>query len=171
MPATGWPSLSADGRIASWETHPTNDTTRFDTWDTEANTALGSRTLAGNMDQNVMGQCVLILLGVDAEGIGYLLDEASDPQITRWDIRADTLEPTDLTFDRTMTYGEQFDFAWQVSQGFEAAYVSPDGTREVFTGPAPGDSTPDCCSTQPSGAAGRASRVAGAQRRRLAAAA
>ena len=150
VPPTAYPQLSTDGRIAYWSTHPTDETTRVDAWDTETNTSLASRTLAGNEDQEVTDPtwCVVTLLGVDADGIGYLLDEASDPQITRWDIRADTLEPTDLTFDRSMTFSEQFDFGWNATQGFEAAYVSPDGTREVFTGPASGDSTPDCCSTQ-----------------------
>ena len=55
--------------------------------------------------------------------------------------------------------------------GFEDAYVSPDGTREVFTGPAPGDSPRDCCADPAPGAPGRAARIGRARRHHHAAAA
>ena len=141
-PSDYGPRLSADGRVAFWQDHPTEDTTRFVTWDTATYTALASRTVPRNEALDDRG-CRLVLLGVDAAGIGYLLDEASDPPVTRWDVRADTVAPTDLTYDPSQTF-KQFD-AWV---GFEDAYVSPDGTREVFTEPAPGDSPADCCATR-----------------------
>jgi hypothetical protein len=143
VPADQWPSLSADGRIAYWTTSPSPGTTGFVTWDTETNTELATRTVKGGD-----GGCARrLLLGIDAAGIGYWLDGSSDPrkapdaEIVRWDVRADTIESTDLTYDPSLTFFEQFD----VWVGFEDAYVSPDGTRQVFTGPAPGDSTADCC--------------------------
>ena len=94
----------------------------------ETNTALASRTLAGNEDQDVTAlMCRVLMLGVDADGIGYLLDEASDPQITRWDIRADTIEPTDLTFDWTMTFSEQLTQA-----GINNVYYESPGTAHEW---------------------------------------
>ena len=142
VPARQWPSLSADGRIAYWSTYPEPGTTQFFTWDTETNTELASRTLQGDDDMCARRD----LLGIDAAGIGYWLDGSSDPsrapdsEVVRWDVRADTIEATDLTYDPSLTLG-QFD----VFVGLEDAYTSPDGTRELFTGPAPGDPSPDCC--------------------------
>ena len=142
MPARQWPSLSADGRIAYWSTYPEPGTTQFFTWDTETNTALATRTLQGDDDMCARR----VLLGIDAAGIGYWLDGSSDPslapdsEVVRWDVRADTIEATDLTYDPSLTLG-QFD----VFVGLEDAYTSPDGTRELFTGPAPGDPSSDCC--------------------------
>ena len=88
------------------------------------------------------------VLGVDDDGIAYLINQADDPPITAWDVRADTLEPTDLTYDPALAPGDQYAFSWNRNLGFEAAYVSPDGTREVFTGSVAGDPTEDCCATQ-----------------------
>ena len=142
VPARQWPSLSADGRIAYWSTSPSPGTTAFVTWDTETNTELASRTLRGDDDMCARRD----LLGIDAAGIGYLLNGSSDPrkapdaEIVRWDVRTDTIEATDLTYDPSLALG-QFD----VFVGLEDAYTSPDGTRELFTGPAPGDPSSDCC--------------------------
>ncbi len=100
------------------------------------------------------------LEGIDAAGIGYVrgtsgdaIDEGggvTDSPVTEWDIRADTLEPSDLTWDPS-----KWSMRAQCSLlpdlrpwRFERGYVSPDGTREVFTGPAPGDTSTDCCTTQ-----------------------
>ena len=142
VPQSYSPQLSADGRVAFWEDLPRAETTRFVTWDTETNSPLASRTVPGNM--RLQGSlCRIDLLGIDAAGIGHVLDQASKAPVTRWDVRADTVAPTDLTYDPAKTLN-QFD----ASQGLDDAYVSPDGTREVFTGPAPGDSPAGCCATQ-----------------------
>ena len=72
-----------------------------------------------------------------------MLDEANEAPVTRWDVRADTVAPTDLTYDPLKTLN-QFD----AFVGLDDAYVSPDRTREVFTEPAPGDHPADCCATR-----------------------
>ena len=69
--------------------------------------------------------------------------------MTRWDVRADTVEPTDLDYDfHPGGFNDQPAPIPDVFVGFEDAYVSPDGTKEVFTGSAPGDSPRNCCATQ-----------------------
>ncbi|GAA4406558.1 hypothetical protein GCM10023168_21610 [Fodinibacter luteus] len=136
------PQLSVDGRVAFWEAHPTAEITQFVTWDTETNAPLASRTVPGNMwlEGSV---CRINLLGIDAAGNGHVLDQASESPVARWDVRADTVAPTELTYDPTKTLN-QFD----AFKGLEDAFVSPDGTREVFTEAAPGDSPAGCCATQ-----------------------
>ncbi|GAA4403273.1 hypothetical protein GCM10023168_14620 [Fodinibacter luteus] len=142
VPENQSPRLSADGRIAFWADHPTAETTRFVTWDTGTNAPLASRTVPGNT--SLQGSlCRIDLLGIDAAGIGLVLDEASKAPVARWDVRADTVAPTDLTYDPTKRLN-QFD----AFKGLESAFVSPDGTREVFTEAAPGDSPAGCCGTQ-----------------------
>ena len=65
------------------------------------------------------------------------------------DIRADTLEPSDVTWDPSKWSSEQCSLLPGLEQWhLERGYVSPDGKREVFTGPAPGDTSTDCCTTQ-----------------------
>jgi len=145
VPADNYPSLSSDGRIAYWSTHPDEGSTRYFTWDTETNSALATRTMRGNEEAPEM--CRVGVLGVDENGIAYLINQASDPPITAWDVRADTLEPTDLTYDPALAPSDQYAFSWNRNLGFEAAYVSPDGTQEVFTGSVAGDPTEDCCAT------------------------
>ena len=143
-PGADWMELSLDGRIAYWETNPTPGTTRFVTWDTETNTELASRTVPGtHLDPGR-----LQLIGIGADGIAYWVDEATDPPVMRWDVRADTVEPTGLTFDFNGIFDDQAAPIPDLHVGFEDAYVSPDGTSEVFTDPNPGDSSPDCCATQ-----------------------
>jgi hypothetical protein len=129
------PELSVDGRIAYWVKHQ-GDSVQFSTWDTETNTALATRTLQPD-DETWDGR---ELLGIDAAGSGYWKASLADPYLTRWDIRADTLHPTDMTYD-TMQGIEQFDgfLPWMHPAD---KYRSPDGTREVFTYP-PASSS--CC--------------------------
>ena len=147
VPYRSWLSLSADGRFAWWQVgdESRDHGIRHVVWDTWRQTELGTHV---QQPHDESGACAMMLLGIDSNGVAHLLDEGADPQITRWDVRADTVVPTDLVLDRATTLGEQFDFSWWASQGFEAAYVSPDGSREVFTGPAAGDSAEDCCLTQ-----------------------
>jgi hypothetical protein len=136
-----WPALSVDGRIAYWETNPVPDTTRFVTWDTETNTQLATRTIAGRFD----GELRLQLLGIDAHGIAYWVDQSSHPPVTRWDVRADRVERTDLSFDFDAALDDQPAPIPDIHVGFEDGYVSPDGTQQIFTGPIPADSEQDCC--------------------------
>ena len=68
--------LSLDGRIAFWET-PTQGTMRFVAWDTETNTELASREVPGWPEQD--SNTRLGILGIDADGIAYWVDEASTP--------------------------------------------------------------------------------------------
>ena len=124
------PELSVDGRIAYWVEHQgTPGPVQFSSWDTETHTALPARTLQPD-DEGWDGR---ELLGVDAAGSGYWKASLADPHLTRWDIRANTLHPTDLTYD-TMQGIEQSDglLPWMHR---EDKYRSPDGTREVFTHP------------------------------------
>ena len=127
--------LSVDGRIAYWVEHH-ESSVQFFTWDTETNTALASHTLQRG-DEAFDGREIL---GVDATGSGYWKASLSDPYLIRWDIRTNTLHPTDMTYD-TMQGIEQFDgfLPWMHA---EDKYRSPDGTREVFTDPPAASS---CC--------------------------
>ena len=93
-----YPVLSPEGRVAWWELPEQAGSTTYVVWDTETSTELGSRTVEG---PDPTFTCARVLLGIDDDGIGYLLNETDDPPITRWDVRADTIEPTDLTYDRT----------------------------------------------------------------------
>lgn len=128
--AATWPSLSADGRIAYWTTNPTSNTTQFVTWDTETGAELASRTLPGRFDGS---SDRLQMVGIDADGIGYWVDRASDPPVTRWDVRADTVAPTDLPFDFSTTFNLQAAPIADLWVGFEDSYLSPDRTTVVFT--------------------------------------
>ncbi len=146
VPAGSYVTLSNDGRIAHWSTRPGGGVTRHVAWDTETGSELATRTI--RTKGNPGGMCRVQMLGIDEDGIAYLIDQANDPPITAWDIRADTLEETDLTYDPALAPSDQYAFSWNRHLGFEAAYVSPDGAREVFTGPVPGDPTADCCATR-----------------------
>ena len=96
-----YPRLSLDGRIVYWWTYPTADSTRVVTWDTETNRMLATRDLPGD---DVGGGPRLYLAGIDADGMAYWVDEGSEIPVTRWDVRADTVEPmpdlrpSDVTF-------------------------------------------------------------------------
>ena len=74
---TWYPRLSTDGRIAYWQTNPTIDTTQFVMWDAVTNQELATQTVHGRFD----GAHRLHVIGVDADGIAYWVDEASsDPR-------------------------------------------------------------------------------------------
>ncbi|GAA4406565.1 hypothetical protein GCM10023168_21630 [Fodinibacter luteus] len=134
------PGLSVDGRIAYWVNHQENpDRVEFFTWDTEANTALATYTLQRNKE-NWDGR---ELLGIDAAGNGYWKASLADPYLTRWDIRAGTLHPTELAYDM-MEGPETFDLVMPWMHPGEQ-YRSPDGTKEMFTASIPSDSPSDCC--------------------------
>ena len=125
-----YPRLSIDGRIAYWWTYPTADSTRVVTWDTETNRELASRDLPGNDTVEPSSY----LAGIDEDEIAYWVDEDSEVPVTRWDIRADTIEPmpdlrpSDLRYLREVT-----------GTFFQNQFVSPDGTKEMFTGDVMGD--------------------------------
>ena len=122
---TGDVGLSVDGRIAYWVVTHQPGTKQFVTLDTETNTLLPSRTVNGPR---------VGLMGVDASGIGYWQTDQTDGgdrAVTRWDVRADTVHPTDLVWDPGQPL-ELFDgfVPWlHPSQ----VYRSPDGTRTLFT--------------------------------------
>lgn len=139
-----YPALSADGRIAYWQTSRSSDTTTLVMWDTVADRELATRTVSGRFS----GTNRLHVIGVDADGIAYWVDESSDTPVMRWDVRADTVEPTDLRYDASKTLGDQTEPLGDLWVGFEDAYVSPDGTRQVFTDQVPSDSPEDCCVAQ-----------------------
>ena len=130
--------LSVDGRIAYWMARQDNGTTRFSTWDTETNTALASRTVPGANAE---------MWGVDAAGNAYWHPGyVTSDLITRWDVRADTITATDLTYEPwdPPEWVDGF-VPWMPS---EDPYRSPDGTKRVFTGSAPSDSAFNCCVNQ-----------------------
>lgn len=131
------PALSVDGRIAFWSTDPQSITGQVVTWDVETDRELATRDLQGE------------LVGIDADGIAYVRGEHGPSSVTEWNVRADTVEPSDLTWDPSRLSNEQCSLLaglerWHLDGG----YVSPDGTREVFTGPAPGDASSVCCPTR-----------------------
>ena len=135
FPDGGDPRLSHDGRIAYWWTYPTADSARVVTWDTETNRELATRDLPGN---DVDGGPRPLPAGIDADGMAYLVDEGSEIPVTRWDVRADTVEPmpglspSDVTSrDGRIGIGSLQD------QYFQGLYVSPDGTMELFDELAP----------------------------------
>ena len=66
---------------------------------------------------------------MDEDGIAYLINQADDPPITAWDVRADTLEPTDLTYDPALPPSDQYAFSWNRNLGFEAAQADPHPCR------------------------------------------
>ena len=142
LPAPGswYPRLSTDGRIAFWQINPTHDTTQFVMWDTVTNRELSTRTVAGRFD----GAHRLHVIGVDSAGIAHWVDEPSDIPVMRWDVRADIVEATDIPYDPAKTLGDQAAPLSDVWGGLEDAYLSPDGTRTVFTGARPGESA-GCC--------------------------
>ena len=137
---TFYPRLSTDGRIAYWQTNPTFDTTQFVMWDAETNQELATQTVHGRFD----GANRLHVIGVDADGIAHWVDQASSVPVMRWDVRADVVEPTDIRYDARRTLDDQSAPLGDLWVGLEDAYVSPDGTRTVFTG-ARADEPPGCC--------------------------
>ena len=142
LPAPGgWhPRLSTDGRIAFWQINPTPDTTQFVMWDTVTNRELSTRTVTGRFD----GAHRLHVIGVDSAGIAHWVDEGSQTPVMRWDVRADIVEATDIPYDPAKALDDQAAPLPEVWVGFEDAYLSPDGTRTVFTGARPGESA-GCC--------------------------
>ncbi len=125
-----YPRLSLDGRIAYWWTYPTADTTRVVTWDTETNQKLASRDLPGNETVEPNSY----LAGIEDE-IAYWVDEDSEVPVTRWDIRADTIEPMPDLRPSDLRYLHEVPGKFLQNQ-----FVSPDGTKEMVTGYPPGDS-------------------------------
>ena len=120
-----YPRLSVDGRIAYWWTYPDADATRVVTWDTETNQELASRDLPGNDGDGGPGAYLAV---IDGDGIAYWVDESSETPVTRWDVRADTVEPMpDLRPSDLDPYDPDSDF-------FRDQFVSPDGMKEMFTG-------------------------------------
>jgi hypothetical protein len=119
--------LSVDGRIAYWMDRQENGTTRFSTWDTETKTALASRTVPGTTVE---------MLGIDAEGNGYWQGASSLDPVTRWDVRADTIHPTDQVWNPEQLPPELFDgfVPWMRP---DDAYRSPDGTKTLLTDSVP----------------------------------
>ena len=150
VPANAYPRAECRRPDRVWGTHPTNDTTRFDTWDTETNTALASRTLAGNEDQDVTAvTCRTLLLGVDADGIGYLLerggrspDHPVGPQGGHARADGPELRPHDGPSPR------QFDFGWNASRASRRRTSHPTARGRSSPDRPRGDSAPDCCSTE-----------------------
>ncbi len=138
VPAGAQVGLSVDGRILYWivGTDAPN-TKQFFTWDTETKSALASRTVQGGQVE---------LWGVDAAGNGYWQEDALSGPYTRWDVRADKVTATDLTYG-PWDPPESFDgfVPWMPSAD---PYRSPDGTKVVFTGSIPSDSPSDCCINQ-----------------------
>lgn len=139
-----YPALSADGRIAYWQTSRGIAGTTFVMWDTETNRELATHTVSGRFTTGHRLQ----MIGVDAAGIAYWVDQSSDTPIMRWDVRADIVEPTDLPFDSSKTFNDQAAPIPDVFIGQEDSYVSPDGAKEIFTDRVPSDSPEDCCETQ-----------------------
>jgi hypothetical protein len=134
-----YPALSADGSIVYWQERRSAETTTFVMWDAETNQELATHTVEGRSDR---------VIGVDADGIAYLLNWSSEPHIWRWDVRNGVVEPTDLPYDGSKTFGDQADPIPEVWRGFEDNYVSPDGTREIFTDDVSSDSPAGCCDRQ-----------------------
>lgn len=132
------PHLSLDGTLAFWLTYPAAKTGySVVVWDLAAKQELATRSLPQEE-----------LLGIDANGVGYLLDR-SGPSVTEWDVRADILRPSDVTWDPSTPAGEQCSLLPELGRWrLELGFVSPDGTREVFNGPVPGDSPTYCCTDQ-----------------------
>jgi len=137
IPLRAFPWLSKDGRIALWQTGPDRNPTVV-AWDTETNTQLATRAL-GDWD---------LLPSVDAEGMGFLVDRTNGGPVKRWDIRTGALTTTDLRFDPEKGFEEQDPGLRSLWARLDDGFVSPDGTREVFTGPAPGDAPTDRCTTE-----------------------
>ena len=128
VPADAQVGLSVDGRIVYWIVGTDAPRTKqFFTWDTQTKTALASRTVQGGQVE---------LWGIDAEGNGYWQADANSGPFTRWDVRADTITATDLTYDEPWAMPEVFDGSvpWMRP---ESAYRSPDGTKTVITDTVP----------------------------------
>jgi hypothetical protein len=126
-----YPRLSLDGRIVYWWTYPTAESTRVVTWDTETNQELATRELPGN---DLDGRPQSYLAGIDEDGMAYWVDEGSEIPVTRWDIRADTLQPMPGLTSSDMPYPHR-----EGSEFFQDQFVSPDGTKELFNPDAQGD--------------------------------
>jgi hypothetical protein len=146
LPATDeyYPALSADGSIAFWQTRESGDATTFVMWDTRSNRELATHTVSGRFGTGNRLQ----MIGVDAAGIAYWVDQSSETPVMRWDVRADVVEATALPWDSSKTFEDQAAPIPDLFVGLADAYVSPDGTREVFTAEAPGDSPVNCCAAQ-----------------------
>jgi hypothetical protein len=66
--------------------------------------------------------------------MAYWVDEGSEIPVTRWDVRADTLQPMPDLTSSDMPYPHE-----EGSEFFQNQFVSPDGTKEMFTPDAPED--------------------------------
>lgn len=138
VPTDAQVGLSVDGRIVYWIVGTDAPRSkRFFTWDVETKSPLASRTVQGGQVE---------LWGIDAAGNGYWQADASSGPFTRWDVRADQVTATDLTYG-PWDPPESFDgfVPWMPAAD---PYRSPDGTRVVFTGSVPSDSPSDCCINQ-----------------------
>ncbi|GAA4398840.1 hypothetical protein GCM10023168_05320 [Fodinibacter luteus] len=127
-PAGAQVGLSVDGRIAYWVVGTNAPRTKqFFTWDTQTKSALASRTVQGSQVE---------LWGIDAAGNGYWQADANSGPFTRWDVRADKITATDLSYDEPWAAPEVFDgfVPWMHP---EFAYRSPDGTKTVITDSVP----------------------------------
>ncbi|GAA6526284.1 hypothetical protein [Intrasporangium sp. DVR] len=143
-PADADLELSPDGRFASWEATSMRgrDSTRFVVWDTTTNEQVAARDVPGRY--GVTPGDGPYLLGVGSDGIAYWLREVADPQVTRWDVRADTVRPTDVTYDSALPLYPQLAALGEVWLGLDENVLSPDGTRRAFTATTPQD-PPGCC--------------------------
>ena len=138
-----YPALSVDGRIAFWQRRGL-DTTTFVTWDVAANRELATHSVSGSFGFGNRLQ----MLGIDADGIAYWVDQSSDPPVTRWDLRTGVVEPLDVAWDFSRTFEDQPEPIPRVFLGQEDSYVSPDGAREIFTESLASDSPQDCCAAR-----------------------
>ena len=131
------PNLSSDGRLAYWYEDPEAGSGPVVVWDVVADRELAARKLPG------------YVLGIDGHGIAYVQGGDGPTSVTAWDVRADTMTATSLTWDPATSLDDPCAaltdlMVWRLESG----YVSPDGTRQLFTGPAPGDTSDDCCITR-----------------------
>lgn len=141
--------LSVDGRIAWWDADSDPEVARLVALDVETRQELASLTMRITPRDKFDIDHSLLVVGVDEAGIAYLLDTSKDRPISIWNVRTDAVERTDLTWDDSKTRAEMCPpLGGLAVWPYENAYVSPDDTRVVFTGPAPGDASPDCCTTQ-----------------------
>ena len=138
-----YPALSVDGRIAFWQRRGL-DTTTFVTWDVAANRELATHTVSGSFDFGNRLQ----MLGIDAEGIAYWVDQSSDSPVWRWNVHTGVVGPLDMEWNFSRTFEDQAEPIPRVFFGTEDSYVSPDGTREIFTESLPSDSPQDCCAAR-----------------------
>lgn len=136
------PDLGVDGSLAYWWRHQGPVMNAVVIWDVLAQEELTSWRVPEAEADGVE------VLGIDANGVAYLRDWPSGQRVTEWDVREGTRRQSELTWDSSRSYMDQCpplgDLpVWTLEWG----YVSPDGTRQVFTGPAPGDASEECCMT------------------------